>query len=88
MLYVNIFIIILAANFIAERSGVMDQLKYRMFYRLYTKKTPYRDYRLKPFDCTMCLSFWMTLTYILFIHQYNFTLPFAAATVGVLISKL
>jgi hypothetical protein len=88
MLYVNIFIIVLAANFIAEKSGVMDQIKFRLYYRIYTRKTKYVPYRLKPFDCTMCLSFWLTLTYILFIHEYNFTLPFAAATAGALISRL
>ena len=90
MLYVSYLLIIpLAANFIADRSGVMEKLKFWLFYRMYSRKTKYQHYRLKPFDCTMCLSFWISAFYLLTTYNSNYILlPFAAATIGALIEKL
>lgn len=87
MNYVNLlFITPLAAVFIAEKSGVMDAIKWKWFYKVYSRKTKYRDFRIKPFDCAMCLSFWMAAAQI---RDWNFILyPFAAAAIGALISRL
>lgn len=79
----------LAAVFIAEWSGVMDVIKHKIFYRSFTRKTRYVPFSLKPFDCAMCLSFWLTAIQIAVLREYNlFLYPFAAATVGAFISKL
>lgn len=82
----------LACTFVAEKSGIMDKLKYWLFYRVFTKGTQYKQFRIKPFDCAMCLSFWVCLL-VECIDKIEFNpttalLPFAAAAVGSLISNI
>lgn|GEM_PF-6066659 len=86
----SLLVIPLAANFIAEWSGVIDQLQYWLFYRIYTLKTPYNPGRWKPLDCPMCLSFWLGVGFVLIPHFSvdAILLPFASAAVAVLINKL
>lgn len=38
------------------------------------KNEPYRDYELKPFDCSLCCTWWAGLFYILFTTGFNFEL--------------
>lgn len=56
MIY-NILGVSALAILIAETSGIMNKIKYVLF-----KKKPY-EMRLKPFDCPLCLSFWLGLVY-------------------------
>lgn len=78
----------LAANFIAERSGVMEWIKFKLYYRIYSRKTKYKLYRIKPFDCAMCLSFWLCLIQVLPSQNWlEYFFPFAAAAVGSIVSK-
>lgn len=79
MLYV--ISIVLAADMIANRSNIMEHIKYWLFYRIYTKSTRYKPYRIKPFDCTMCLSFWLCL-----ILTRDIILSLAAGTCGAILS--
>jgi len=66
------------AVLIAETSGLVQWVKYRLNFN-----------RLKPFDCPMCLAWWIAL--ILFMFQKQFlTAPLFAAMssiVAVFISK-
>lgn len=86
-----LLIVPLAALFIAEYSGVIQKLKYWLFYRRYTKETSYHEiYSLKPFSCPMCLSFWLAaLTlFITYSSPIDLLFPFAAAGAAVIIQKL
>jgi hypothetical protein len=83
-----LIIVPLAADFIADRSGIMEQIKFMLFYRVYSKRTKYKPYRIKPFDCTMCMSFWLCLFLVIFSGDTNnYLLPFAAACVGALLNR-
>jgi len=93
MIFILTLIIVpLAANYIAEWSGVMENFKLFLYYKVYTRKTEYNSYRLKPFDCSLCLSF--HLCYICEIataQSLSITtllLPFASGGVAYLLSKL
>lgn len=86
-----LLILPLAANFISEWSGVIDKLKYWMFYRMYTKQTQYDPPRWKPFDCPMCFSFWISIGLLIYNSDYsiiNCILPFASAAMGMIINKI
>jgi hypothetical protein len=83
MPYINVLLYALAANFIAERSGVMESFKFWLFFRVHKRTVRYRPFRLKPFDCTICLSFWLTLAL-----TRDFLLACGAATLGALISRI
>jgi len=67
----ELVLIPLAANFISDFSGVMESLKYWLFYRIHSKEVRYRPFRIKPFDCPMCLSFHMTWIWIYFSQGFT-----------------
>lgn len=70
-MYLLIFLFIpLAINFLVDWSGLVDNLKFWLFYRMYTKDTQYRYFRIKPFDCPPCASFWTSIIYLL-INKNN-----------------
>lgn len=60
LLYINIFVVI-----------VIDQLRIdqpvkRLWWRwVMGKQVPFRDFSAKPFDCSLCLSWWLGLAYVL-----------------------
>ena len=84
-------VIPLAGNYITEWSSLIDKLKYWLYYKKYTRKTEYQDFRIKPVDCPHCFSFWSTLVYLNFsdapLYQI-IPLAFAAGACAVLINKL
>jgi hypothetical protein len=57
---------------ISETSGIMQWIKYR-----------YDLHDLRPLDCPMCLAWWMSLTYFLWL-QPDITAPLHAATASIL----
>lgn len=82
-----------AANYFTEWSGVMDKFKFWLFYRVYNKKTEYNFYRLKPFDCCHCISFWTTVALLTFIGlpvswPLLIALPFCSAASAFIINKI
>lgn len=57
--------------FIIDISGIIDTFKGWIWKWLFKDKT-YREYRLKPFDCSLCMCFWAGLIWL--IAQGEFTL--------------
>ena len=41
------------------RHGIIDEIKILIWKWL--RKEPYKEYRLKPLDCSLCMSFWIGL---------------------------
>lgn len=54
---VSIHIVIV---YIIDISGVVDAIKKRAFKMMFGR-IKYFDYRIKPFDCSSCMCFWLTL---------------------------
>lgn len=72
MLICKLLCITVIVCFIVDVSGVVDHAKTAFFRFLYGKKVPYRDYTLKPFDCSLCMTFWSCNFWLL--YQGEFTL--------------
>lgn len=53
--------------FIVDISGFIDSVK-KTIWRIIFKNFPYKDYSIKPFDCSLCLTFWIILIYLLSIR--------------------
>src|SRR5580704_8679813 len=89
-LILALLVIPLAANFISEWSGVIQKIQYWLFYKIYTAKTEYNPKRIKPFDCPMCFSFWLTVCFVVIPHFSieSILLPFASGAAAVIINKL
>lgn len=59
LICINIFIVLVLDIHHIERP-----LK-RLYWRWVMDGVPYRDFSAKPFDCSLCLSWWVGLAYVL-----------------------
>jgi hypothetical protein len=89
---IALVIIPLAITYIVKWSGLVDQFKIWLFYKVYSRKTQYTFWRIKPFDCAMCLSFHSVwLWEVLSIQSFSFistALPFAAAGIATILNRV
>ena len=73
MILLNLFIISVIWVLILDLCGfarTIDKTLYKIFY----PKRPFReDAHFKPWDCSLCLTFWSSLIYLIAIH--SLTLP-------------
>lgn len=76
MVLINLLLIALIVVFIVDISGAIDSLKSGIKWVLTKGKMSNSDYRLKPFDCSLCTTFWVGIIYLLCTS--NFTLPYFA----------
>lgn len=65
-IYLNLFLISLLLVFIIDISGVMDHIKRLVWRWTYNGKREYRDFELKPFTCSLCMTWWCGLIYLCF----------------------
>ena len=66
MLYTNLLMISLVLVFIIDISGVVDSIKRLVWRWVYKGKREYRDFSVKPFDCSLCSTWWCGLIYLCF----------------------
>ena len=66
MLYTNLFMISLVLVFIIDISGVVDHIKRLVWRWVFKEKREYRDFEMKPFDCSLCSTWWCGLIYLCF----------------------
>lgn len=71
MILINLLILCNIIVFIIDISGVVDVIKKKLFKWLYPNKQ-YRYFTLKPFDCSLCLTFWLGLLYLILAHTLTF----------------
>lgn len=67
MMYLNMFLIVIATICIVDLSGFIDTLKSGIKFVLTKGKFSNPDYSLKPIDCSLCMSWWLQLLYLLII---------------------
>lgn len=60
-IYIMITVMIV---FVVDYSGVMDTIK-RWIWRWLNGNKPYQSFSLKPFDCSLCMSWWVNLIVLL-----------------------
>lgn len=76
VLYIAVFWVL-----VIDISGFIDEVKYRIFKWL--NGGQYRDYSLKPFDCSLCMTWWTCFIIILFnwnFHMLVYSLMVACFT--------
>ena len=76
MVLINLILIAAIVVFIVDISGAVDSLKSGLKWILTKGKMKNSDYQLKPLDCSMCMTFWSGIIYLLITN--NFTLPYLA----------
>lgn len=57
--------------FIIDISGFIENVKYMIWKWVFNGKKEYQEFRLKPFDCSLCMSWWIGLIWILCNGQFT-----------------
>ena len=68
----NLLIIQFITVFIVDISGVVDSIKTGIKWILTKGKMKDSDYRLKPLDCSTCMTFWSGLIYLICTSEFTF----------------
>lgn len=64
MVYVNLIALSAVIAYITEVSGIIDSLKWSL-----SKWLGVTVSRLKPFDCSLCMTWWCGLIYIICVGE-------------------
>ena len=65
---INLILINIIVVFLIDQSGFIVEFK-SWFKKLLTKgKMSDSNYSLKPFDCSLCVTFWVSLIYLFIIN--------------------
>lgn len=73
MVILNLFIISVIWVLILDLSGFAQTID-KTFYKIFYPNRPYRtDAHFKPFDCSLCMTWWSCLIYLIVIQAL--TLP-------------
>lgn len=65
----NLFLIAVITVCIIDLSGFVETLKSVLSKTLTRGKLSNSDYQLKPIDCSLCMTFWIGLIYLIIYHQ-------------------
>ena len=76
MTILNLLLIQVIVVFIVDISGAIDSLKSGLKWIITKGKMKGSDYRLKPFDCSLCSTWWSCIIYLLCVGK--FTIPYIA----------
>lgn len=69
-MFLDVVCIAVITVFIIDLSGVMDTIK-RSVFKWLVKDRPYVDFKLKPFDCSLCMTHHICLLYALISGQFS-----------------
>lgn len=65
----DLFILTIIVVFIIDLSGIIDTLK-RVIWKLFFKSS-FQEFELKPLDCSLCMTWWSCLGYIIITNQFS-----------------
>lgn len=69
---INLFLLTCIIVFVVDLSGFVDEMVKRLYYK-YIKVGDYHTLipKLKPLTCSLCLSFWAGIIYLLITSQFT-----------------
>ena len=76
MTIINLLLISLICTIIIDGTDIIDSIKHTTWKFAFKSSKPYKDFHLKPIDCSLCTSWWCSLLYLIISH--NITLPYIA----------
>lgn len=70
----NLFLITLVICFIVDCSGIMTDIRKFVAKTIYKKtkiKVDYNELKLKPIGCSLCMTWWTGIIYLLCISEFT-----------------
>lgn len=77
------FLITVSVVFIIDYSGVVNELKQYVF-KYYFPKCEFRDFRIKPLDCSLCMTFWCNVIILTILFGMSVSVLFSASVMAIL----
>ena len=71
--FIILLLITIATVIVIDLTDFVDSVKHGIWKWVWKEKREYRDFSLKPFDCSLCASWWIGLLYL--IISGTITLP-------------
>lgn len=71
MVYINILLIAVICVCIIDISGFVNSMKSALSKLLTKGKLSNSNYSLKPFDCSLCMTFWIGLIYLIICNSIS-----------------
>jgi len=65
---ITLILINLSIVFLIDQSGFINEFKSWLKKLLTNGKMKDSNYSIKPFDCSLCMTFWVSLIYLLIIN--------------------
>lgn len=93
---INSILIAFITAYVIDYANFITPIKIFIYRLLNGKAVPYKHFSLKPFDCPLCLTFWITLLYGLILIKTSFILiifiaicaSFTSSISGILINNI
>ena len=73
--------------FIIDNPGVIDSIK-KWIWKRYIKIGDYNNINLKPFDCSLCSTWWINLIYIAITGKFSILYIAFSALLSLLASNI
>lgn len=70
-MWIELLLLTIIVCFVVDISGFIDTIKNIIWKWVFNGKREYREFRLKPLDCSLCMTFWIGL---IWISIFDFTL--------------
>lgn len=67
----DLVLIAFIAVLVIDKSGIVESIKYAISKALTKGKVAKTDFRLKPFDCSLCMTFWSCFIYLLIVGKVS-----------------
>lgn len=62
---IELLIIATIVCYVIDISGFIDSTKIFIWWLVFKNEKPFNNFNLKPFDCSLCMTFWIGLIYII-----------------------
>lgn len=63
---INLLLIATIVCYVVDISGVINSTKIFIWWLVFKNEKQFNNFNLKPFDCSLCMVFWVGLIYIIF----------------------
>lgn len=74
MIVTNLLLIAVCCVIVIDISGFIDTIKHWIWKWVWKNSKPYQDFTMKPFDCSFCSNFWLSLGYLIIWGEWTFPL--------------
>ena len=69
-MWIELLLLTVIVCFVVDISGFIDTIKNIIWKWVFNGKREYREFRLKPLDCSLCMTFWIGLIWVT-IHGFT-----------------